>query len=292
MKTLFVAAGDISWGSSRLRCYWPARYMNADVVEARVLNGKDYKVFEPYGAVVFQKVGIPDVQERLLRDGKQVWLDQCDPTWWFSPGEMRAMVDHCTGVVVSSQNLGDDFNRWSGMKARLIHDRLEFDHYDRVRTHGQVDPVRFLWHGVSVNRLVLYGAWVNLHRLAANGHNIALTIMDNEPERAFIPGRELPIYHVRWDLAHEVDVATSHDIALLPKYPGPWGVVKSANKDRSAMACGLPFIRGTNYEEMEALVVDHERRADLGRRGRQDAETLWGVERSAREWEGLLGEVL
>jgi len=49
--TTFISAGDISWGSSRMRCYWPAKYMGATVVTWReVLAGKqieDDKIIGP-----------------------------------------------------------------------------------------------------------------------------------------------------------------------------------------------------------------------------------------------------
>lgn len=272
-----------------MRCYWPAQYMDADVIELNHLDGVQFDALTKYDAVVFQKHGVPELQKWLLEQGKQVWMDQCDPMWWFSPEETGRIMEYKTGVVVSSQNLGDDFNKTYGERAYLIHDRMELSHYNRTRQHDDVDPVRFIWFGASMNRLTIYGAWANLSRLAANGYNIELSMMDDRGgSTQFRLGTELPTYQVQWSLEREVDVLTAHDIALLPPYPGPWGEVKSANKKRTAGACGLPVTSGFDYDEMVQLVEDAELRKELGARGRKDVEDLWQVEQSAAQWERLL----
>jgi hypothetical protein len=149
--------------------------------------------------------------------------------------------------------------------------------------------VRFIWYGIAVNRLALVGAWANLARLAANGHEIELTIMDERPNAPFGLGEEVNVYHVRWSLDQENEIIARHDIALLPPYPGPWGWVKSNNKVLTAYACGLPTTPGLRWNDgFIKMVADAEVRAMSGRGGRRHIAENCSVEKSAREWDALL----
>ena len=70
----FIAAGDYSWGSSRMRCYWPAKYMdNAVVVQA----GQPIPQADAY---IWQKV----IDHNFVKANPQAkhWFDACDPSWW------------------------------------------------------------------------------------------------------------------------------------------------------------------------------------------------------------------
>ena len=283
--TTFISAGDISWGSSRMRCYWPAKYMGATVATWHsVLSGKQIED----NKIICQKLGNAELMRRWLDRGAEVWWDVCDPAWWFSPGDAKPLAEMVTGIVASNPGLAEDFTEWSGRPCEMIPDRMELEHYPTQREHRAAKPVRFIWFGVSVNRLTLCGAWANLARLVANGHDVSLTIMDNQPELSLGLGNEVPLGYLRWGIESAPNTIASHDIALLPPYPGPWGRVKSNNKTLTAWSCGLPVTSGLNYREMEWLVSSHETRATLGRQGRKDVESMWQVERSAREWERLL----
>ena len=271
-----------------MRAYWPAGYMK----DAEVLAWDDARragrVPLNYDVYVFQKLSNPELNRRLLNVGKQVWWDVCDPLWWFRPDEAREITDTVTGIVASSQRLASDFSEWSGKTCRVIADRLEPSHFPLRRQHCSVDPVRLIWFGVSVNRPVLFGALANLERLKANGHRFSLTVLDNQPElEAF--RCDFPVNRMRWDLAKENETLAAHDIALLPPYPGPWGAVKSNNKQLTAWACGLPVNEGLNYGELQGLVATPSLRAAHAEAGARVLGDYW-VEQSARDWEQLLSE--
>jgi hypothetical protein len=203
-------------------------------------------------------------------DGRHYW-DVCDPSWWWQPNECREIAEGMTAVVASSAALADDFNNWYGQnKAVTIPDGLKLSHFHTQRQHADVSPVRFIWFGLAANRIALYGAMANLTRLVANGHKIELTIMDDRPDIRFeVVGNHFPVYHVKWELDREVEILSSHDIALLPPYPGPWGEVKSNNKQLTAWACGLPAhtdeVRESysNYSRMGRRVSNFRERQDI-----------------------------
>lgn len=287
MTVLFIAAGDISWGSSRMRCFWPAPYMGADVMTIADWNTAWLADRVPeHDVYVFQKLASAEQIAIIKKQGKRVYWDVCDPSWWFQPAEARAIAEAVDGIVASNRGLADDFMRWSGMACHVIPDRLELSHFDQQRKHEERSPVRLIWFGLSVNRITLVGANANLSRLKANGHRVTLTVMDNQPELP-IPYLDFPATRVMYSWENEVDVIAQHDIALLPPYPGPWGNCKSNNKMLSAWACGLPVADGMNYELLEMLVTDANERKNEGARGRA-AVMDWGAEKSARDWEEYL----
>lgn len=288
VKTLFVAAGDISWGSSRMRAWWPAKYMDGAKVVLPSQAGPDKFPLE-YDAYIFQKLANPQINRTLLEHGKQVWWDVCDPAWWFQPDQCREIASTVTGAVASSCNLALDFNSWFGKGiCEHIPDRLELGHFPFKRNHQEHKTIRLVWFGVSVNRFVLFGALANLERLAANGYAIELTIFDNQPKiKMFECG--FPVKYKCWRLEQENEILSNQDIAVLPPYPGPWGAVKSNNKQLTAWACGLPVWDGLDYETGRVLISDPVFRKVSAAEGFRWVEDNYQVEQSAREWEALLG---
>lgn len=289
MKALFIAAGPLSWGSSRMRVYWPAKYMESGYY---VSNDDDPKSnvekLDDYDAYIFQKVFDEMLALHWKMNDKKVFWDVCDPTWWWQPQLCRDFLRNVDGVVASSLELAEDFTAWSGMPCNTIPDRLDFEHFPRQREHSDQLPIRFVWYGVSVNRITLFAALANLERLAANGYPIELTIFDDRPEQPFRISDKFPIYHLKWDLNQENRVLASHDIALIPNYPGPWGRVKSNNKTLTAWACGLPVTDGEYYDEMEMLASSKEKRIERWQRFYNVITDAYRVEKSAAEWERLL----
>lgn len=287
MKTLFVASGPIEWASARLRCFWPAQYMEgAKVVTA---SDVDALVTETVAAdaLIYQKVFDPTIAKSARMLSKRVYWDLCDPLWWFSPDGCRSNLEHCDGVVLSSEALKTDFDEWSDGRVRswCIPDRIKLYHYPLKRVHAEVSPVRLIWFGLAVNRWALLSALANLERLAANGHKIELTIMDNQPGEWRVTDA-FPIYTVPWSLEQENEIIAAHDLAVLPPYPGPWGVVKSNNRTLTALACGVPWCSGLNYHDLENLVSNLKWRTDCGK---QDLNAHWfKPEISASEWEAIL----
>ena len=297
MKILFLTAGPIDWGSSRFRCYWVAECSpDIDAIPMDYVR-QTGQIEDGYDAYVFQKQGIPEAQKHLLDLGKQVWLDQCDPMWWFSPKEMKEIALQCTGVVCSNHGLANDFSMWAlstyGEKAprtEMIPDRMKLGHYKRQRKHTSVTPVRFIWYGHSNNRATMVGAMANLERLWASDYSIELTVVDDRGEtRELGLDQRFPLYQQKFTLKRENEILSNHDIALLPPYPGPWGKVKSNNKMLTAWACGLPVTDGFDYDKLVELVENHELRQELANEGRAKVEEDWDVHQSAKDWLKLVG---
>ena len=278
MKTLFLTAGDISTASSRIRAYWPARYMDDAECTPLTQLGEVLPDAENY---IFQKAVHIDLMNWLLKKGKRVYWDICEPHHWFSPSLSREIADAATGVVACSSFLGEDFSEWWGKSVTVIPDRIDLSEYTHRREHTESTPVKFIWYGYSQNRFALLGALANLERLAANDYSISLTIYDDAAAGGWNITDMFPIRHLAWSLENENKVIASHDIAVLPPYPGPWGKVKSDNRSQVAEACGLPVTTGFDYRHLEQLVRD-----PAARRTQYSRHT--DVLQSAQEWEALL----
>lgn len=289
MNICFITAGPIEWASSRMRGFWVAealRERGHDVDVSTLSEFQAYSYPNHYEAYIWQK-GVNLEKLKQLDSGRHYW-DVCDPAWWWQPNECREITKHMTAVVASSKALADDFNEWHGEDTAVcIPDRLKLSHFHTQRQHRDVSPVRLIWFGVAVNRIALWAAKANLERLVANGHKIELTIFDNRPDVRFDFSEAFPIYHAKWELSTEVDVLSSHDIALLPPYPGPWGKVKSNNKALTAWACGLPEWDGTDYR-VGATLTKCAHRTYRANEGLAYVEAVYPMEQSAIEWEELL----
>jgi hypothetical protein len=284
-KTLFITAGPEWWGSSRMRAYWPARYMpGTDVIEYQRLEN----ITERYDAVIFQKVFDLRLAADLRANGIRVWWDVCDPGWWWQPDIHREIIELTDGIVASNVNLANDLAYWSGRKVYTIPDRMYLSHFVQRKEHTKTETVRMIWYGVSVNRISLFAAFANLERLVANGHKIELTICDDRPDVPFIQEAAFKVNHDQWTLTHEVERLLEHDIALLPPYPGAWGKVKSNNKMLTAWAAGLPATSGIDYYAMADLVMSHERRQAAADDGYATVCADYRVEQSAAQWMELL----
>lgn len=284
MNICFITAGPIEWASSRMRAYWVAEEIEklGHNVSVQLFDQVTRGSIGLQDAYIWQKKVDIDLVEYL--GGDHYW-DVCDPSWWWQPNECREIAKHMTAVVASTSALADDFNSWYGSDLAItIKDRLKMSHFHTKRQHSDVSPVRFVWFGIAANRIALWAAKADMERLVANGHKIELTILDDRPDAPFRFSEAFPIYHTLWQLQNEVEILSSHDIALLPPYPGSWGHVKSDNKIQTALACGIPAVgKHFTFKEIEELVTDVEYRRICG-------EIYEGceVEQSAIEWEKLL----
>ena len=288
-RVVFIPAGDLTNAGSRMRAYWPARHLpEAAVVTWEEIRGGEMPEADAY---VFQKLVDVTLMRSLRDGGARVFWDVCDPAWWFNPTDAREAAEVADGVVASSWPLAKDFEEWSGLKAHMIPDRLDLGHFTHQREQRETRPVRFIWFGSAQNRIALYAAGANLARLRANGHEVALTVFDNEPGTS-LPAleAELPVFYTRWALEREAETLAAHDIALLPRYPGPWGQVKSRNRTFTAWAAGLPVTEGTDYRSLRSLVTDEQRRREEAAEGRGIVRQYYSSEQSAAEWQGLIEE--
>jgi hypothetical protein len=282
----FIATGPISFASSRMRCYWPAQYLpGARVVQ---LQEADQIQCGKGDVIIWQKM----VNTGLLslfheRGAKQIW-DLCDPVYWWQPKESTQILGYMERVVLSSPGLKNDFDKWSehSLQSMVIPDRLKMSHFPLRREHIQSRPTRLIWYGIMNNRMALWGTVPTLERLVANGYPIELTVCDDRPDVEWQITQAFPMYNVRWSLEQENKILASHDIALLPPYPGAWGTVKSNNKKLTAYASGLPVTNGFDYDELKWMMRPEVRR-DVASEGLDQVLTQYQVQQSAIEWGAL-----
>lgn len=285
MKVVFVAAGPRSWGSSRMRAYWVAEAMRKNGVDAQVVQMGDAIGAVPEANVyIWQKTA--DLEFIAARPDARHYWDVCDPSWWWEPERCRKIAMRVDGAVCSNEALALDFYKEMAVAVHTIPDRLNLKHFQARRHFYQNDQtVRFVWFGVAVNRVAIFGGLANLERLATNStHNISLTIVDDRPDAPFTASNVFPIYHTRWTLDQEVEIIASHDVAFLPPYPGAWGRVKSDNKKRTAVACGLPVWDGQDLREGSRLTSARQRETTVMETDTSD----YDVSLSAEEWLKIL----
>lgn len=261
MKVCFLTAGPLTWASSRMRAYWPAAYMDAVVLPlVDVDSGRE--PLPQADVYVFQKLYSQRVRDAIPAGALVVW-DVCDPLWWFDPEGSEDALRNVDAVTVSTLGLASDFADWQqqtgygrAVPVYYVHDCIEPSHFPIQAVHTDHEPIRFIWFGIYVNRVALHAAQANLERLVANGYKIQLTIMDERPDipHVFSTRVSFPVYFVEWSLEIENEVIAAHDIALLPPYPGPWGSVKSKNKNVTAWACNVPTAAGLDYGVLKWLV--------------------------------------
>jgi hypothetical protein len=273
----FIPTGPRHFASSRFRAYWVAEHIKGSRVSPPIYISEEESRINAIEADVYiwQKF-VETGFMRSKKDSRHVW-DICDPLWWFTPEKSREIIGLCSDFVCCTQPLADDFERWSGLKAHVIPDRMKLEHFTTKRVHEHVDTVKMIWFGMSVNRGSLMGAWANIARLAANGHKVSLTIMDDTPHIPLGFGGEIDQYYVPWSLRWEVEILAQHDIALLPPYPGPWGKLKSNNKLLTAWGTGLPVTSGHDYEEMVNLVKNPTYRAAMAYSGHEELTKNYDV---------------
>lgn len=295
MKILFIASGPVSWASARIRCYWVAPYLRADVVEINKIK----EIPSGYDVYIFQKAINTDLARQVKALGAKLVYDLCDPVHWFNPKEVIQLLPYIDGITASSEVLAVDIQEWlqrygDYKPVTCIPDRINMDHYPMRRTHSDVHPVRFIWYGMAHNRVGLFEAHYTLCRLATEGYQFELTIFDNAPGTKFIDDNTYPIYYVPWTLETENQVIAAHDIAILPNYPGEWGKVKSNNRTLTAIACGVPVVTSNliDYYYIRSLILRVEERRKLLAEQTIEYSDYFDLQQSADEWLDFIGRML
>ena len=285
-NVLFITPGPIKWASSRLRAHWIAEGIEG----AEVMTNDKRWLSKGWGAVIFVKVIAETmIVEALQGQGTKAIWDICDPVHWLNPEDARQMADAVDTIIASNPALAQDFSEWYLDKpVHVIPDRIKLDHYPTQRKHQAARPVRFIWYGAGQNRFSLLGAFMNLERLRANGVNLSLTICDDQPQAVW--QAEFPILHTAWEVDKENEILASHDIAILPPYPGAWGKVKSNNKYLTAWACGLPVTDGENYHNLYELATRVTQREIAAKEGMETLIKYYTIDKSVEQWKGLLAK--
>lgn len=192
------------------------------------------------------------------------------------------------GLICSCQPLADDLAEWSGRPVTCIPDRIELSCYPLEADQENNVPMRFIWYGAAQNRIALFAALSTLDRLAANGVNISLTIFDDQPAQQWNLRPDYPIYYSEWREETENEVLASHNIALLPPYPGPWGKVKSNNKSLTAWANGLVVCDAQDYEIAYKMATDTRFRECQAAENSASLAAEYYAQKSGHQWREVL----
>lgn len=284
-----LTQGPLAWASSRFRGAWlqeaaPDLFRWYPPEKELALSG--------YQVLVFQKRHSREdiALAKLAKEkGIKVVVDLTDPLWWFDPKSVGAMMQLADAVTVSSPGL-ETAVKESGLVTRVVHipDRMLPSFHPTVAEHAPRLVTTLVWFGLATNRVALTGAMPVLAYVANTGHKFRLRIIDDQPtERVEVSG-PFEVEHVPWALETIHAQLTACDVAVLPPYPGPWGALKSNNKEVTAWWCGLPVVDGYNPEELAELIGSANVRGKLGSDGRAQAEKAYDIKDSVRQWRDLL----
>jgi len=302
-KTLFIAQGDLDWGSSRFRAWWVAAH--ADWAECMTLADFHNRVsnimpFGEYDTIVWPKPCDAETRKLLElikhTDARitHVW-DLCDPLWWLEPRGFAAMLPLVDYLVFSNERLEAAFcGEYGDRRTAVIPDRMEPAFHPTVKEHAPTAAPVLLWWGYGWNRAALLSAGLGLQRLVGEGARFRLRVLDDGvPGGVTVPGVDVEYHRWRRDTFHDELLAA--DVALLPPYPGVWGALKSDNKAVSAWWAGLPVVdlqSADDVDRAQALIADADLRAREGWANRKRASEQYDVRQSVRDWENVLQGVM
>ena len=286
-KIIFIASGPITFASARIRAFWLEPYLKESVI-IEPDDNDDLRIPLGARAYVWSKRLNHDAMRAQREDGSLVFWDCCDPFWWFEDHtETISLID---AAVFSTLALKQDFEReFPSVKTYLIPDRIEKAHYTKLRAHTEQQSLRLIWFGLWFNRFSIYGALSALERLRKRyALDLSLTIFDDRPDKPLEYDTHIPINYQQWKLEHEAETLAAHDLAILPPYPEPWGLLKSNNKTLSAWAAGLPVSKAFQFERLHALCTRAELRESEKVHNLKTLSEYFLIEKSAKEWEVII----
>jgi hypothetical protein len=299
MRVCFLPNGDRQWAGSRLRAWSVADHLEgASCVQWK---GVPPPGILEYDAVVFQKLydrysmvnqeAILTLAKDLRRGGSKVFWDLCDPIWWWNePHWVREFAECCNGIVVSNEGLANDFESSFKIIPTVIEDRLPF--VQEFRIHEFETPPTMVWFGYAMNRgPSLSGMGLVLSRLCYSTIPFRLLIIDDYPKTQGWDETRIwsdrTTYH-KWSLDTIHHDLCQCDLALLPPFPGPWGSMKSRNKQMTAWWAGLPVHDRQDFYSLKELLKYRELRREHGMKNRAEAERHFEITTSVDEWKHLI----
>ena len=176
--------------------------------------------------------------------------------------------------------------------ALTIPDRMLPGFHPNIVQHGPRERTVLVWYGDGGNRIALEG-YLPLLGYLAHHLPIELRIIDNMPGVRIVAedSERLPIVHVPWTLETFHAQLLGCDIAYLPPYPGPWGMLKSNNRQVTALWAGLPVVDGMDVGAMAALIENPALRQEVAAQGRVIAERDYDVHSSVEALKALIQDV-
>lgn len=294
MKIAILTNGPRTWPSSRLRGYW---YQDADPLHFNIYApGDPLDGIEECEVVIFQKRQSPVDVERAARyqlAGKKVIYDITEPMWWWYPAEVEQIMRVSDCITVSSEGLRDAVKMIPfAQRVEYIPDRMLASTHPTLAQHEPRDKTVITWFGSTGNRLALEG-YLPVLGYVAHLRPLELRIIDSEPGVHMVVEDmpHLKVTHIPWKLETYHAQLTDCDIAYLPEYPGPWGAMKSNNREVTAMWTGLPFTDGMDMAELLYLIDHREERKVMAAGNRAAAETEYETGKSIKQLLALAEEL-
>lgn len=260
----------------------------------------------------------PALLERwIARQGVPIVYDFCDPIWipYISPRNRylsrlkfpgkTATLCRMSRCVLAGNNELATYARQFNRHVTVVPITIDTDAYlprgwDRlpdVPTIGWTGSHSTVPHLDTIRAVLTELAQRRRFRLRVLG-----------TPRYLIPGVDVEARD--WSLATEVADLSTFDIGIMPLPDDQWTRLRSHLKVRQYMGLGIPSVVspvGVNRELIEdgvngylagtsenwlakltRLLDDHELRCRMGRAGRRTVESRY----SARDWSGVVGEVL
>lgn len=256
-------------GSSRIRGEWLVNHWP----EAEIFrHGADYDV------VIYQKAYF--VEHARKFKGIKIF-DICDADFLHYGYRTMEMIDECDAVTCSSEQLAEQFKKFTDKPVVYIPDRIDLDTINVKKEHiGDAEVV--VWYGYSTGFYLLKPIISFLSKLGLT----LLVISDCDFNIGL--GDKLNVINKRWNEGTVNEDIIKGDIVINPfSKKGKWKF-KSNNKTMNAKALGMPV--ATNSSELNELInVDARKKAS--EEGLIEVASEYDVKLSVRDYNELINSI-
>ena len=292
--------------SSRIRGHWVAKYWNqADDIfyKEEFPTFKDnffdtktqLHLLRDYDVVIINKTYEHALAGELLKQGKKVIVDLCDPDWLLSHSSVQRSNDclktlkNATCAVVNGEEMKEELKKVFNKPIYIIPDRMDFNSYP-VRKEKHRDKIKSLvWYGYNENLRVLEPYLTGILEM-----DYEITIISDK----FFEGTPIitskdPSKYITFKVWHPETVneqIIKHDIVFIGHDPDPdlrkW---KSNNRALTGYALGMPV--AYTLEDLMKLKTKESRIIDV-KRNYQLAREQFDVRRSVDDYKKIIKEIL
>ena len=227
--------------SARFRAEWPAKYLNADILDEKAIYSDLYN----YELVIFQKtynLKFLELAKRLREKGIKTGFDLCDAEWIGHEIEIKAMIETVDFITASTPAImAWVLNEFPKKQCYVIPDGHDLKYYNSALPVKQMaGPLNYVWYGNSGTILSLK-AIIGIIE-ANSGPKDTLTIIADERARNAILSDKIGVKFVPWQLETVNDEIRRCNLVLNPRLDNESYRVKSNNKTAMAYILGLPCI--------------------------------------------------
>ena len=260
----------------------------------------------PRADLVFLQGVLPPVwyMRTLMRRNPHTVLDLDDAIFLGNPGRGKSVIALVWRVIAGSHFIFD-YAAPLNPRVALVPSCVTLDRYETTDSSRE-DPARTVirigWLGSSSTVKYLRHLAEPLRQLAAEGHGIEFMVAGAGSQTASLPA--FPGVTVTFTPSYRdqdiPSLVSRYDIGVMPLDDEPWERAKCAMKALVYMAAGKPAICSRVGENLyviddgvngclveseqdwiatiRALIVDPQRREEIGRRGRKTVEERYSAD--------------